>query len=151
MCIHVFLVWSVFPTAFIVPHHLLVCRQSHTDSPAPLDSILTWRNAHRDWTRATRLEVQCSTDWATPSCILKIYIALKFFGQFIKNLEIKSIWIFYISLLPLILKINENATLVFSISFQHRLVHQNFVFIRQLYFTYSIKRSFYVLTDCQYA
>ena len=46
-----------------------------------------------------------------------------------------------------ILKINENATLVFSISFQHGLVHQNFVFIRQLYVTYSIKRSFFVLID----
>ena len=49
-----------------------------------------------------------------------------------------------------ILEINENATLVFSISFQHRLVHQNFVFIRQLYFTYAIKRSFFVLIDCKY-
>ena len=36
MCIHVCLVWSVFPTAFIVPcaHHLSVCRQLHSDSPA---------------------------------------------------------------------------------------------------------------------
>ena len=50
-----------------------------------------------------------------------------------------------------ILKINENATLVFSISFQHEFVHQNFLFIRQLYFTYSIKRSFFVLIDCQYS
>ena len=49
-----------------------------------------------------------------------------------------------------ILEINENATLVFSISFQHGLVHQNFVFIRQQYFTYSIKRSSFVLIDCQY-
>ena len=48
----------------------------------------------------------------------------------------------------LVLEINENATLVFSISFQHGLFHQNFVFIRQLYFTYSIKRSFFVLIDC---
>ena len=48
-----------------------------------------------------------------------------------------------------ILEINENATLVFSISFQHGLVHTNFAFIRQLYFTYSINRSFFVLTDCQ--
>ena len=52
-----------------------------------------------------------------------------------------------------ILEINENATFVFSISFQHGLVHQNVAFIRQLYmyFTYSIKRSFFVLIDCQYA
>ena len=49
-----------------------------------------------------------------------------------------------------ILEINENATLVFLIAFQHGLVHQNFVFIRLLYFTYSIKRSFVVLIDCQY-
>ena len=76
MCIHVCLVWSVFPTAFIVPHHLPVCRQLHTDSPAQLDSIWTWRNAHMrsegssptgDRTRVARLAVQCSTDWATPS------------------------------------------------------------------------------------
>ena len=55
MCIHVCLVWYIFPTAFIVPHHLPVCRQLHTepvcrqlhtDSPAQLDSIWTWRNAH---------------------------------------------------------------------------------------------------------
>ena len=50
-----------------------------------------------------------------------------------------------------ILEINENATLIFSISFKHGLVHQNFVFIRQLSFTYSIKRLFSVLFDCQYA
>ena len=50
-----------------------------------------------------------------------------------------------------ILKINENATLVFSISFQQGLVNQNFAFIWQLYFTYSIKRSFFVLIDCKYA
>ena len=31
------------------------------------------------------------------------------------------------------------------------LVPQNFVVIRQLYCTYSIKRSFFVLIDCQYA
>ena len=43
MCIHVCLVWSVFPTAFIVPNHLPVCQQLHTDSPAQLDSIWTWR------------------------------------------------------------------------------------------------------------
>ena len=76
MCIHVCLVWSVFPTAFIVPHHLPVCRQLHTDSPAQFDSIWTWRNAHMrsegssptgDRTRVARLAVQCSTDWATPS------------------------------------------------------------------------------------
>ena len=34
--------------------------------------------------------------------------------------------------------------------FQHGLIHQNVVFIRRLYFTYSIKRSFFVLVDCQY-
>ena len=65
-----------FPTAFIVPHHLPVCRQLHTDSPAQFDSIWTWRNAHMrsegssptgDRTRVARLAVQCSTDWATPS------------------------------------------------------------------------------------
>ena len=32
-----------------------------------------------------------------------------------------------------ILEINENATLVFLISFQHGLVNQNFVSMRQLY------------------
>ena len=78
MCIHVCLVWSVFPTAFRVPHHLPVCRQLHTDSPAQLDSIWTWRNAHMrsesssptgDRTRVARLAVQCSTDWATPSSL----------------------------------------------------------------------------------
>ena len=31
-----------------------------------------------------------------------------------------------------ILKINENATLIYSISFEHGLANQNFVFIRQL-------------------
>ena len=50
-----------------------------------------------------------------------------------------------------ILEINENATLIFSISFQHGLVHQIFVLIRQLIFTYAITRSFFVLIDCQYA
>ena len=45
-CIHVCLVWSVFTTAFIVPHHLPVCRQLHTDIPAQFGSIWTWRNAH---------------------------------------------------------------------------------------------------------
>ena len=38
-----------------------------------------------------------------------------------------------------------------SISFQRGLVNQNFVFIRKLYFTYSIIRSLFVLIDCQYA
>ena len=50
-----------------------------------------------------------------------------------------------------ILEINENATLVFSIFFKHGLVHQHFIFIRGLYFIYSIKWSVFVLTDCQYA
>ena len=50
-----------------------------------------------------------------------------------------------------ILEINENATLLFSISFKSGLVDQDFAFIRQLYFTYSIKRSVFVLIDCQYA
>ena len=50
-----------------------------------------------------------------------------------------------------ILEINENATLVFSIYFQHGVVHQIFVLIRQLIFTYAIKISFFVLIDCQYA
>ena len=50
-----------------------------------------------------------------------------------------------------ILKINENATLVFSMSFPHGLVNQNFVFIKQLNFTYSIKRLLFALLDCQYA
>ena len=49
------------------------------------------------------------------------------------------------------LEINENATLVFSISFQNGLINQNFVFIRLLYFTNSMKRLFFVLIDCQYA
>ena len=78
MCIHVCLVWSVFPTAFSmfrVPYHLPVCRQLHTNSQAQLDSIWTWRNAHmrskgssptENWTWAARLAVQCSTNWATP-------------------------------------------------------------------------------------
>ena len=48
-----------------------------------------------------------------------------------------------------ILEINENATLVFSVSFQHGLGHQLFVLIIQLIFTYAIKRSFFVLIDCQ--
>ena len=76
ICIHVCLVWSVFPTAFLVTHHLQVCRQLQTGSQAQLDSIWTWRNARMrsesssptgGRTRAARLEVQCSTDWATPS------------------------------------------------------------------------------------
>ena len=50
-----------------------------------------------------------------------------------------------------IIKINENATLVFSISFQNGLVNQNCVLIIQSFFTYSIKRFFFVLIDCQYA
>ena len=50
-----------------------------------------------------------------------------------------------------ILEINENATLVFSMFFSNGLVHQNFVFIRQLYFTYYKKKSLFVLIDCQYA
>ena len=51
----------------------------------------------------------------------------------------------------IILEINKNATLVFSICFQHWLVHEHFVFIGQLYFTYYIKRSPFLLIDCQYA
>ena len=79
LCIHVCRVWSVFPTAFIVPHHLPVCQQLHTDSPAQLDSIWTCSNAHMrsesssptgDRTRVARFVVQCSTDWATPSSCL---------------------------------------------------------------------------------
>ena len=54
-------------------------------------------------------------------------------------------------ILVYILEINENATLVFLIFLQHGLGHQNLVFIRQLYFTYSIKRSFFVLIECQYS
>ena len=50
-----------------------------------------------------------------------------------------------------ILKINENATLVFSISFLHRLVNQNVVFIGKLFFIYSIKKMLFALIDCQYA
>ena len=50
-----------------------------------------------------------------------------------------------------ILEINENATLVFSISFKNGLVHQHYVFFRKLYFKYSIKLSVFVLIDCQYA
>ena len=78
MCIHVCLVWSIFPTAFIVLQHLQVCRQLHTDSPAQFDSIWTWSNAHMrsesssptgDRTRVARLAVQCSTNLATPSSI----------------------------------------------------------------------------------
>ena len=48
-----------------------------------------------------------------------------------------------------ILKINENAILVFAISFKHGLFKQNFVFILQLYLTISIRRIFSI--DCQYA
>ena len=44
-----------------------------------------------------------------------------------------------------ILKINENATFLFLISFQHRLANQNFIFIRQLYFRYFINNVFFVL------
>ena len=62
-------------------------------------------------------------------------------SAFITFIDINNIYI---------LEINENETLVFSISFKRLLVHQNFVFIRQLNFTYSIKRSFFVLIDCQY-
>ena len=48
MCILSVLCGPYFPMAFRVPHHLPVCRQLHTDSPAQLhlDSIWTWRNAH---------------------------------------------------------------------------------------------------------
>ena len=49
-----------------------------------------------------------------------------------------------------ILEINKNATLVFWISFQHGLFH-HFFLIRQLFFTYAIKRSFSILINCQYA
>ena len=46
MYVHVCLVWPVFPLAFIVPHHLPVCRLLRTDSPAQLDSghgvVHTW-------------------------------------------------------------------------------------------------------------
>ena len=50
-----------------------------------------------------------------------------------------------------ILKINENATLVFSIlNMDYSLADQNFVCIRQFYFTYSIENVFFVLIDCQY-
>ena len=38
-----------------------------------------------------------------------------------------------------ILEINENATLVCLIFLQQGLGHQTFVFMKQLYFTYSIK------------
>ena len=50
-----------------------------------------------------------------------------------------------------ILKINENATLAFSLSFQHELDNRNFVLIRRLYFISSIKRLFCVLIYCKYA
>ena len=50
-----------------------------------------------------------------------------------------------------ILKIDENATLEFSISSLHGLFNQNVVFIKQLYFTYPIKRLLFALIDCQYA
>ena len=50
-----------------------------------------------------------------------------------------------------ILKINEIAPLVFSISFLHGLVNQSFVYIKKLYFTYSFKRLLFALIDCQYA
>ena len=68
----------VFPTTFIVPHHLPVCWQLHTDSPAQLYSIWTWRNAQMrsegssptgDRTQVARLVVQCSTNWATLSSL----------------------------------------------------------------------------------
>ena len=76
MCIHVCLVWSVFPTTFKAPHHLPVCQQLHTDSLAQFDSIWMWSNAHMrsesssltgDQTGVARLAVKCSTDWATSS------------------------------------------------------------------------------------
>ena len=98
MCIHVCLVWSVFPTAFRVPHHLPVCRHLHTDSPAQLDSIWTWRNAHMrsegssptgDRTRVARSAVQCSTDWATPSTTDNIkYIVFHLVFSFLLSLVI---------------------------------------------------------------
>ena len=78
ICVHVCLVWSVFQTAFIVSHHLPVCRQLHTDCPGQLDSIWTWSIAHMrsesssptgDQTRVARLAVQCSTNWTTPCSV----------------------------------------------------------------------------------
>ena len=73
----------------------------------------------------------------------------------IQNLHFTNIIYYFICYRHLwrlyILKINENATLLFSIFFQHGLVNQNFVFTRQLFFTYSIKRVFSVLIDCQCA
>ena len=76
MCIHVCLVWSVFPKAFIC-HITCQCADSYTLT-AKLDSIWTWRNGEMhtwsrkvtptgDRTRAASLAVQYSTYWATPS------------------------------------------------------------------------------------
>ena len=73
ICINVCLVWSEFPTAFIVLHHFPVCRQLHTNSPGQLNSIWTWSNARMrsessspigDRTRVARIAVQCANDWA---------------------------------------------------------------------------------------
>ena len=56
--------------------------------------------------------------------------------------------LFGLTLYPLnILKINENAALVFSISFQHGHVDQNFVFIRQFYFNILYKILVFVLIE----
>ena len=56
----------------------------------------------------------------------------------------------FVKLHTCILKINENATLVFSISFHYGLANQNFIFITQLFFTYSISNLFFVLIYFQY-
>ena len=70
-------------------------------------------------------------------------------SQYVIMLHIRCV---YTVSLPVkhILKINENATLVFSIFFQHGLFNQNFVVIRQFDVTYSIKRILFVLIDRQY-
>ena len=51
MCIHVCLVWFVFPTAFIVPHHLLVYQHTLTVQAITLHLDLEWeRNkVHPRW------------------------------------------------------------------------------------------------------
>ena len=83
MCIHVCLVWFTIQTGFIVSHQLPVCRQLHTDSPAQLDSIWTWSNAHMrsnsssptgDRTWIAILVVQCFTAYLIVNGRMNLYI-----------------------------------------------------------------------------
>ena len=73
MCIYVCIVWSVFPTAFIVPHHLLVWRQVHTDNTAHYTpSGRGVRTPIEDGTWAVRSTAQysnhCTIRYPAPYC-----------------------------------------------------------------------------------